>query len=197
MLGMDTGLSAVVPTDRRAVTIVFDREAVSGVVKPGNKVDIIGIFQYYDKNNVSQQAAITVLQNVQILGVGKSLLGQVKPVLKSKKDIEKSMTLESSENRIPISFSLSPVEAEILVLTAEKSSIKLSLRATGDEKIFASRGAKLNEIVKDAGSEKRWSDTGSKEVTPLQAEYMKQAQQTQEMQQRAIDLLKKYQQQSK
>jgi pilus assembly protein CpaB len=191
MLGMDTGLSAVVPTDKRAITMVFDRDMVSGVVKPGNKVDIIGVFEYYDKNNNKQDAAVTVLQNITILAVGKSILGQVKPMLKSKKDMDKSMSVESTESKVPISFALTPTEAETLMLASEKAIIRLSLRATGDDKPVISRGSRLAEIVKDLGTDKKFSSQGeSPDAAKMQEDYQKKLQD----QQKAMELLKKYQQ---
>jgi len=203
MLGADTGISAVIPTDKRAITLIFEKEYVSGVVKPGNKVDVIGIFEYYDKSGNRQQAAVTVLQNVNVLAVAKSIIGQVKSTMRSKKDVEKA-GVESTENRIPVSFSVSPAEAEVLLLASEKATIRLSLRATGDDKIVSGKGTKLDEVVKDVGMERKLTDTGSKGAWQAEgsgqggmgvpAEYRKQIEQNAEQQKKALEMLKKYQQ---
>jgi pilus assembly protein CpaB len=191
MLGADTGISAVIPTDRRAVTLIFDKEYISGVIKPGNKVDVVGVFEYYDKNGTRQESAVTVLQNVNILAVGKSILGQVKATMKSKKDVEK-VGVESTENRVPVSFSVTPPEAEVLILASEKATMRLALRATGDDRIIPGRGTKLAEVVKDIGQEKRLSDTGAQGNTPMTEEYKKQMDENRKMQEKAAEILKKY-----
>lgn len=186
MLGMDTGISAIIPSQHRAITIVFDRGEISGIIKPGNKVDIIGLFEYEDNKGETQETAITLLQNTLVLSVGKSLLGAIKPVLKTKKDIEKAMMLESAESKVPVSFSVTPQEAELLVFASEKSIMKLSLRATGDQGVFETQGTGLKDIFTDLSSAK----PGSKKKSTTSN---KQLREIQKKQKEALKILQKYQ----
>lgn len=187
MLGLDTGISAVIPNDRRAITMVFDKEAISGVVKPGNRVDVIAIFEYEGKDKLRQEVATTILQNVLVISVGKSVLGAVKPVMTSKKDMEKAAIMESAESRIPVSLAVSPSEAEILSLASEKGTIKFSLRSPGDDKIYLTAGTKMQDIFKEISATAKGR---SAEKTILPDAYIKEMQRKQ---QEAADLLKKYQ----
>ena len=187
MLGLDTGISGIIPNDKRAITMVFDKEAISGVIKPGNRVDVIGIFEYEDKDKQRQEVATTILQNVLVISVGRSVLGAVKPVMTSKKDVEKAMVMESADSRVPVSLAVSPSEVEILSLAAEKGTIKFSLRAPGDDKIYLTEGTKMQDIFKEISATAK-GRAGEKAILP--DAYIKEMQRKQ---QEAVDLLKKYQ----
>ncbi|MDO8734333.1 MAG: Flp pilus assembly protein CpaB, partial [Elusimicrobiota bacterium] len=187
MLGLDTGISGIIPNDKRAITMVFDKEAISGVIKPGNRVDVIGIFEYEDKDKQRQEVATTILQNVLVISVGRSVLGAVKPVMTSKKDIEKAMVMESADSRVPVSLAVSPSEVEILSLASEKGTIKFSLRAPGDDKIYLTEGTKMRDIFKEISATAK-GRAGEKAILP--DAYIKEMQRKQ---QEAVDLLKKYQ----
>ncbi|OGC65087.1 Flp pilus assembly protein CpaB, partial [candidate division WWE3 bacterium RIFOXYA12_FULL_43_11] len=123
LLGLDTGISAVIPTDKRAVTLSMDGSAISGIIKPGNRVDIIGIVQYEDSKGQTQEAAFTVLQNILVLATGNNVLGAVAPGLKSseKSGIKAMMQQESqASGSIPVSLAVLPKEAEAVALITER-----------------------------------------------------------------------------
>lgn len=188
MLGLDTGVSAVIPTDKRAFTLALEKESISGIIKPGNRVDIICILEYEDKNSQIQEAAITLLQNVLVLSSGNSIIGALKPIHTSKIDLSKDMMQESADTgSIPITFAVSPYEAELLAVASEKGSIKLSLRPIGDDKINELQGTKLKDISKDMALSSR--SLGNSPSGASQ-EYYKEMQ---KKQREVMDLLKKYQ----
>ncbi|OGS23934.1 MAG: Flp pilus assembly protein CpaB, partial [Elusimicrobia bacterium RIFOXYB2_FULL_48_7] len=78
-LGQETGLAAVIPTDKRAFSIACERDKIRGIIRPGNKVDIIATLDYYNDRGQKFEEARTILQNITVLSVGKQVLGMVKP----------------------------------------------------------------------------------------------------------------------
>lgn len=149
MLGLDTGLSAVVPADKRSVTLLCNRQDTSGIIKPGSKIDVIGIFDYEDKNGRMQQLASTILQNILVLSVDRAVFGGESLSEQRKKD---SAFPESPEGKAPVSLALTPHEAEILALAEEKGVIKFSLRGMGDDRVIQTRGAKFQDFSNDASA---------------------------------------------
>ncbi|MFC1500944.1 Flp pilus assembly protein CpaB [Elusimicrobiota bacterium] len=170
-LGVDTGISSIIPTNTRSITISFNSEMISNIIKPGNKVDIVGVFDYSNKSFAEEKISITLLQNVLILSVGDSVLGSLKTSLDPKSKNE--MFSSSYSGNIPVSFALSPKEAELLVLATELGEIRLSLRPMGDSSIFDTKGTKINEVSKNikVGSSAEY-DVNSKNVQKRQKEIM-------------------------
>ena len=178
MLGHETGISAIIPGAQRAITIPMEGKVINGIVKAGNRVDVIGIFEYENKGSEPSQIAVTILQNVLVISVGNSLLGSV--AAKPEKGKEMFAAEESFSESIPVSFSVSPQEGEILALASEKGSIKLLLRPAGDESLYSTQGTKLTDIYKDLVSQSRSS------LSPQSMRDM------QNKQKEIISILKKY-----
>lgn len=191
VLGRDTGISSLVPTDKRAVTLVFEKEFVSGIIKPGNRVDIIGIFDYQDKNSQSQEAAFTILQNILILATGSSVFGTpVKAVTDAKNSSSNSIpNYEANEaSNIPVSFAVSLHEAEILMLASQVGTIKFALRPMGDDKIAEVQNVKISDICKDISVTSKNFEVGN-----IQSVKRINNNDIQNKQKEVLDLLKKYQ----
>jgi pilus assembly protein CpaB len=185
MLGLDTGISAITPGDKRAVTLVLDREKVAGIVRPGNRVDVVGVFDYEDKDHHAQEASATVLQNILVLSVGKSFLGALQP-LQAGKGTDKPVSIDVPEGRIPVSLALSPQEAELFVLASEKGTINFSLRPIGDDRIVPLQIAKIQDIFKDITTISNERTTGA----TVSASSLREMQ---ARQREALEILKKYQ----
>ncbi|RLD17309.1 MAG: Flp pilus assembly protein CpaB [Caldiserica bacterium] len=180
-LGEGTGVAPVIPAGFRAVTIVMDRNEVRNVILPGNRVDVIGVFEYYDKNGNKHEEAKTLLQNVLVLSVGKTTIGAIREVHLKKKEAAAALAAtEELESRVPVSLAVTPSQAELLALAKEKASITFSVRAVGDEKTFELPGASMDKIFV------RYSP---KKPKTAQEEYLKALQKQQE---EALRLLKKY-----
>lgn len=182
MLGVDTGISSVIPTGKRAVTLSFDADEVLGLIKPGNRTDLIGIFSYRDNRGQEQEESVQILQNVLVLSVGKSILGSA---AESRKDANAAAA--TSEAKLPVSFAVSPDEAQALTLASEKSRIRLSLRPVGDDSISDTGSMKLSGMLKDIGSVSGAGTNVNNEVTD---EYIRDIQKKQK---EAMEILRKYQ----
>lgn len=181
LLGADTGISSVVPTDRRAVTILIDSALVDGIIKPGNRVDVISIFQLEDKDRRASEGAYTVLQNVLVLAAGRDMLGMPPPRTEGKA-APAAAFMETG--MVPVSFSVTPQEAAMLVLSAERGTVRLSLRPAGDDKPAAVTAVRLQDIDKN--------------ITPAantqQVPARPSSDSTRARQDEALEILRKYQQ---
>ena len=68
-------LTAVIPKDKRAITIPVDDVAgISGFIKPGDFVDVLVILSVQlNGQNAAQPASFYLLQNIQVLASGSNL----------------------------------------------------------------------------------------------------------------------------
>lgn len=181
-LGAETGLASVVPSEFRAMTFLLDRQEVQGIIRPGNKVDVIGVFDYYGEGGARREEAVTLIQNVTVLAVGKAVLGAFEPVTMKKGRVEAAVAAESPESVITVSLSVTPTEAETVALAKKKGEIFMSLRPIGDERIYDLPGAALSKIFKTAPA--RSSAPVKQSAAIAEAE-----RQTKE----ALEMLKRYQ----
>lgn len=122
----DEGLAGIIPMGSRAVSIPVDATAsVTGLVKPGDHVDIIGTFRFPEMKGDQSLDTITmtVLQNVEVLATGTEF-GPMANVGKGPRRGYSAVTL-----------ALSPKEAEMIVFAGQKGRLTLSLRNFEETKI--------------------------------------------------------------
>jgi pilus assembly protein CpaB len=104
-----TGLSSLIPPGMRAVSVrVNDVVSVAGFVQPGSRVDVLGTG---NPGAGGERQTTTVLENVAVIAVGKSL----------------ERTGESQAAPV-ITLLVSPDDAQKLTLAAQEGRIQLSLR---------------------------------------------------------------------
>lgn len=188
MLGLDTGISMIIPTERRGMTVLLEKECVAGVIKPGNRVDVIAVVDYENKDGRLQEAAATILQNILVLSTGKSILGiSAMADSPSRKTAGNDAFPEFPEGRIPVSLSVNPQEAELLALATEKGVIKFSLRPIGDEHITVTQGTKVQDMFKDVSVTAAGKNNDGGQMNNLHVLEL------QKKQKEALELLKKYQ----
>ncbi len=107
--GEGTTLAALIPEDKRAVTIrVNDVIGVAGFLLPGNKVDVLSTVQY----SKTSANTTTILKDIRVLAVDQTAKTQ-----ENKPIIVRAVTLE-----------VSPREAEKLLSAKSKGDIQLVLR---------------------------------------------------------------------
>ena len=182
MLGIDTGISAIIPTGKRAFMHTFDSSQVSGIIKPGNKVDIVAVIDAVSKEGGHQQISRTILQNVLVLSVGKDILGAIRKESQSNSDRFVPTAQESGP--VAVSFALTPAEGELLSLSSENGKIYMALRSMGDNSTTENSDVKLSNISKDMTGAVKPADPNNSD------EYLKAIQ---KQQSEAMGLLKKYQ----
>jgi len=117
MLGASkgSGFTSLIKESERAISIPVDNQSsISGLIRPGDHVDILGTFLFPSSADRTKLATITLLQNVTVIATG-GIWGR---------------GLEESE---PYSFNtltlaVSPVEAELLTFASERARLNFVLR---------------------------------------------------------------------
>ncbi len=109
------GLSMIVENGRRAMTIaVNDVSGLAGMLKPGDRVDVLGTITLDNNNNITS----TLVQDIRVLAVGKS--------------IESINVDEKKPQNGTVTLSVNPFEAQHIAMAAENGSIQLLLRTPTD-----------------------------------------------------------------
>jgi len=123
----ETGLAVKVPTGKVAVIVPVENVDITDLIKPGDHVNVLATFRLGGED----YATVTLLQNIEVLAVGKNL-GAVMP----KKEEGKRLFGEATLGTLNVSLALTPMEAEYLALMKTRGKIDLVLRSIGDEEIY-------------------------------------------------------------
>ena len=116
-LNAGAGLPSMIPPGMRAVSVrVNDVVSVAGFVQPGTRVDVLATGNQSSGND---RQTTTVLENVAVIAVGKSL--------------DRSASAEGQSAPV-ITLLVSPDDAQKLALVSQEGRIQLSLRNPLDTK---------------------------------------------------------------
>ncbi len=129
--GLPPGLTALVPTDKRAMTVRVDEASgVAGFLSPDNRVDVVVAL---DKGSYKEDpVAKIVLQNIRVMGTGQ----KIEKTLGDKPQVVPTVTLE-----------VSPEEGEKLALASQEGSIRLILRSQKDQQIVPTSGSNTASLL--------------------------------------------------
>ncbi|WFB35641.1 Flp pilus assembly protein CpaB [Kiritimatiellota bacterium B12222] len=126
-----SGLAPTIISGMRAISIpVSNESAVSGLVRPNDKVDILGTFSFMDEDRPGEMKTVTftVLQDVTVLATGQE-------TARAELQITSNSRRRNSYNTITIS--VFPEEAELLAFAVStKGSLTLSLRNPQDVSVM-------------------------------------------------------------
>jgi len=112
------GLPSMIPPGMRAVSVrVNDVVSVAGFVQPGTRVDVLATGE--GSGSGSERQTTTVLENVAVIAVGKSL--------------DRTATADAQTAPV-ITLLVSPDDAQKLALVSQEGRIQLSLRNPLDTK---------------------------------------------------------------
>ncbi len=138
---MTESLAMATPVGKRAITVRVDNiSGLSGMIKPGDYVDVIALLPLPVKTpeggKTTNVATIPLFQKVLVLAVGSELLE------KKKKEqggiwslrLSKKQTKKTSKNPL-ITLALSPQEASLLSFVVEQGRIRLVLRSPADARV--------------------------------------------------------------
>ena len=154
MFGRETGLSIIVPKGKRAVSIKVDSvSGVSGLIKPGDYVDVIGTFDYTEGKEAKSQT-VSILQNVFVLAVGQEVIGGAskKREKAKKKGLAALIPPTGAENTVTLALTFR--EAQIVTFAQEKSKLKLLLHPSGEKEMVSASPVGLDSIIKKKGKGK-------------------------------------------
>jgi len=119
----DTSLAMRTPQGKRAMTITIDPlAAVGGKVRPGDYVDVVGVFPYnaqIDGKTVTELVSVTLFQNILILGIESA--SSMAPARRGEQPVQGSMNLI-------ITLALTPKEIALLTYALDQGRLRLVLR---------------------------------------------------------------------
>lgn len=166
----DSGISNSIPAGNRAITLIFNRDEVVGIIKPGSRVDLISVMEYENKSQTFVEASCVIAQNLLVLAIDDEVIGRAET-----KQEKVSVT-------VPVTMAVSLKQAQIIFFAQEKSSIKIVLRPTADLNIENTTPVKIQDIVQDA----------SQKVTKHETVDNKTLKQMQQNQKEALEILSRY-----
>lgn len=146
-LGLETKLAIRVPKGLRAMSIDTTAEiAVAGLVRPGDVVDVQVVYPGADAVNgargTGRSQAVTLLQMVQVLAVGDTVLGtpsSPSPGTVGAGDSQNSA--QATQQARTVTLALSPDQVSTLSLAKSTGSLYLSLRNPDDDAEIAAARA--------------------------------------------------------
>jgi pilus assembly protein CpaB len=119
-----SGLASIIQRDMRAISLsVGGASAVSSMIQPNDRVDVLGTFSFPSKKipGEMEMVTLTVLQDVTVLATGQTMAKEMS-LRSSKRTGYSTVTLETT-----------PREAELLVFAQQiKGRLTLSLRNPSD-----------------------------------------------------------------
>ena len=146
--GVRTGLAPQVAPGRRAIAInVNDQTAVSKLVKPGDRVDLIAVLDMGGgrENKISK----TILQDVVVLSVGKNVTNNIPRVIEFDGSKEKIRSLNEDTAFSTVTLEVEPSQAQTLALVigSGDNAITLSLRNNDDTERANLGSTMLSDIL--------------------------------------------------
>lgn len=131
--GTPAGMVALVPPDKRAMTVKVDEASgVAGFIIPNNRVDVVASINRGEFS--TDPLAKILLENLRVLGAGQKIIEKDPD---GKPHIVPTVTLE-----------VSPEEGERLALAAQESHLSLVLRSQKDENPVDTKGIKTSRLFK-------------------------------------------------
>ena len=132
------GLAFQIPKGKRALSLpVNDVSGIAGLIKPGDKVDVIATLDLDSQKNVGRVVqSSAILQNILVLAINKNL-----------DDVGISET--GAEGQTTVTLAVNPEDSTPLILASEKGMVRLTLRGHTDEEIRKIPAYKLSNFLKE------------------------------------------------
>lgn len=129
-LSPEAGLSSKIPVQMRGYMISIPI-ATASMIKPDDNVDVLLTFEAVMKSGNRQKVAVTLLQNVKVLGVGADL-GQGLDARSASAMKTKDEEASAYSDNSTLALALSPRDAQYLALAQAEGDISVILRSHGD-----------------------------------------------------------------
>lgn len=152
--GAQSGLSRQISIGKRALSIqVTEGQAVSRLLKPGDRVDILALVDYAAGKKEKLKVK-TVLQDVLVLSTGLYVTNSI-PIVNLKNENEtQQMKLNSYTNYNTVTLELTPFEVQKMVfLISAGNGIYLSLRNNDDKTIERINATRLYDVLGEDAAE--------------------------------------------
>ena len=155
-------LAGVTPSGKRAISIVVDNIAsLSGMVNPGDYVDVLATIQVPEQGqSTNQMVVVPLFQNILVLAVG-SNTGGAGPG--GSRYAEQDNAAASGGN-VLITLALSPQEANLIAFVQEQGKVRLTMRSPADAKVEPMAPASWDSLFQYIAPVREVVDTGEKPV---------------------------------
>lgn len=141
-------LSSKIPPEERAMSVSVDAiSGVSGLLRPGDRVDVLGTFPIGTKEELIEDASgktsvgyvtMTLLQNVTLLAVGQEI-----------SDVPTGDGAQRSGSYSTVTASVTIDEAELLTIAQTRGKLTLLLRNREDVEVSTITKKTLREVLED------------------------------------------------
>jgi pilus assembly protein CpaB len=152
--GSQSGLSRQIAIGKRALSIqVTEGQAVSRLLKPGDRVDVLALVDYASGKKERLKVK-TVLQDVLILSTGLFVTNSVPLInIKGESDM-RQLKLNNYTNFNTVTLELTPFEVQKMVfLVSAGNGIFLSLRNNDDKTIERISATRLYDVLGEDAAE--------------------------------------------
>lgn len=129
------GASAVIPVGYRVVSVKVDNVSGSGLILPGDRVDVLVYLVGNTNRDVAETSTRTVLQDVRVFAVNDVV------------DYESKDPKDKSINAKTISLLVTPAQAAKVTLACEMGKIRLVMRGPEDTARTEDVSAKPEELL--------------------------------------------------
>ncbi|HOV79619.1 MAG TPA: Flp pilus assembly protein CpaB [Bacillota bacterium] len=132
-------LSFQISPGSRAVTVAVNEvSGLAGLVKPGDRVDVLGTFDLQGAVGQEKSSVTSLLiQNVDVLSIDQAT-----------NSAQTNSQDKKATSAHTITLSVTPEQAQPLVLCSEKGSIRLVLRPATDNDIVNLPSTKMNQLIR-------------------------------------------------
>lgn len=141
-------LSSKIPPEERAMSLSVDAiSGVSGLLRPGDRVDVLGTFPIGTKEELVEDAqgnkavgyvTMTLLQNVTLLAVGQEI-----------SDVPSGDQQQRRGSYSTVTMSVTIDEAELLTIAQTRGKMTLLLRNREDVEVSTITKKTLREVLED------------------------------------------------
>jgi pilus assembly protein CpaB len=137
-------LAGLTPAGKRAVAVTVDNmSSLSGMLKPGDYVDVIATLQVPlqgpEGQQTNQMAVMPLFQNVLVLAIGRNTGTMQGPTGRYAKE-------EFSGGPVLVTLALSPQEASFAAFVQEQGKIRFTLRSPADAGVEQVIPANMNTL---------------------------------------------------
>lgn len=152
--GAQSGLARQISIGKRAISIpVNEGQAVSRLLKPGDRVDILALVDYAAGKREKIKMK-TVLQDVLVLSTGLSVTNSVPLVNLKNENDTRQLKLNSYTNYSSVTLELTPFEVQkIAFLLQAGGGITFSLRNNDDKTIERISATRLYDVLGEDAAE--------------------------------------------
>lgn len=153
----ETGASVVdyVPKGMRLVPIrVDDVTALGGLIKPGDRVDLLVTLREDASKGIGKSVTKTFLQNVKVQAINDIF----------RRDVEGGQSTPVAKT---VSLLVTPAQAEIVTFAADAGTIRMILRNTNDEESEDTGGATGGDLLGSPQTAQKTDPDGGKHLLDM------------------------------